>query len=225
MLTNFGWKAIIGILISNTIYYFLFKKELSLLQKKYALLRLKEEIQKKYLRRKQLETSFEKMETIISEELGFTKACSDIFDEFRKQLKVQIEKQIKDESLDTALFDEAFDQRFEEIKLREMRKTLHGLLPPDKRIPYFDSDWNKREDDVPVWIMIVHVFFMMWTVINSHTPALFIAGLIFFLGFAQATAPFQNRIGLKSAVLVGFFLAGLVIHGGLQGWWIAPVLG
>jgi hypothetical protein len=26
-------------------------------------------------------------------------------------------------------------------------------------------------------------------------------------------------------VLVGFFLAGLVVHGGLQQWWIAPVLG
>jgi Na+/H+ antiporter NhaD/arsenite permease-like protein len=25
-------------------------------------------------------------------------------------------------------------------------------------------------------------------------------------------------------VLVGFFLAGLVIHGGLQSWWIEPVL-
>jgi hypothetical protein len=25
-------------------------------------------------------------------------------------------------------------------------------------------------------------------------------------------------------MLVGFFLAGLVIHGGLQGWWIAPLL-
>jgi hypothetical protein len=25
-------------------------------------------------------------------------------------------------------------------------------------------------------------------------------------------------------LLVGFFLAGLVIHGGLQGWWIAPLL-
>jgi Na+/H+ antiporter NhaD/arsenite permease-like protein len=24
--------------------------------------------------------------------------------------------------------------------------------------------------------------------------------------------------------LVGFFLAGLVVHGGLQGWWIEPVL-
>jgi predicted cation transporter len=26
-------------------------------------------------------------------------------------------------------------------------------------------------------------------------------------------------------MLVGFFLAGLVIHGGVQGWWIAPILG
>ena len=30
---------------------------------------------------------------------------------------------------------------------------------------------------------------------------------------------------LQPAVLVGLFLAGLVIHGGLQAWWIAPVLG
>ena len=30
---------------------------------------------------------------------------------------------------------------------------------------------------------------------------------------------------LKSPLLVGFFLAGLVIHGGLQAWWIQPVLG
>jgi hypothetical protein len=56
-------------------------------------------------------------------------------------------------------------------------------------------------------------------------PPLFIAGLLFFVGFAHITSPFQNRIDLQPAVLVGFFLAGLVIHGGLQGWWIAPVLG
>jgi hypothetical protein len=30
---------------------------------------------------------------------------------------------------------------------------------------------------------------------------------------------------LRTPLLVGFFLGGLVIHGGLQGWWIAPVLG
>ena len=35
---------------------------------------------------------------------------------------------------------------------------------------------------------------------------------------------YQSRIDLKAPLLVGFFLGGLVIHGGLQGWWIAPVL-
>jgi Na+/H+ antiporter NhaD/arsenite permease-like protein len=39
------------------------------------------------------------------------------------------------------------------------------------------------------------------------------------------TLPYQNRILLQPAILVGFFLAGLVIHGGMQAWWIAPVLG
>jgi len=225
MLTNFGWKAIIGILISNTVYYFLFKKEIAKLQKKFTLLKLKEEIQKKYLHRRQLEVGFEQMETIISEELGFTKACDEKFNDIRKVVKALVEEQIGEDDIDIDLFEEAFDQRFEEIKLHEMRKTLPGLLPAKERAPYYDPDWDKREDDVPGWIITVHVFFMLWTVINAHTPALFVAGLIFFLGFAMATAPFQNRIDLKPAVLVGFFLAGLVIHGGLQGWWIAPVLG
>ena len=40
----------------------------------------------------------------------------------------------------------------------------------------------------------------------------------------RATAVYQSRVDLKAPLLVGFFLAGLVIHGGLQGWWIAPVL-
>ena len=60
---------------------------------------------------------------------------------------------------------------------------------------------------------------------NAHYPALFLGGFLFFLGFARATAPYQGRVEFKTPLLVGFFLAGLVIHGGLQGWWIAPVLG
>jgi predicted cation transporter len=47
---------------------------------------------------------------------------------------------------------------------------------------------------------------------------------MFFLGFARATAVYQSRVDLRMPLLVGFFLAGLVIHGGLQAWWIAPVL-
>lgn len=78
---------------------------------------------------------------------------------------------------------------------------------------------------VPAWVILVHVAFMAWTVANSHYPALFIAGFLFFLGFVQATPQHQDAMELESPLLVGFFLAGLVIHGGLQGWWIAPILG
>jgi hypothetical protein len=65
---------------------------------------------------------------------------------------------------------------------------------------------------------------MAWTVLNAHYPALFISGFLFFLGVVKATSPYQGRVELRSPMLVGFFLAGLVIHGGLQAWWIAPVL-
>jgi putative Na+/H+ antiporter len=77
---------------------------------------------------------------------------------------------------------------------------------------------------VPAWIVVVHALFMTWTVVNAHHPTLFIGGFLIFLGFARATAAYQAQIDLKAPLLVGFFLAGLVIHGGLQGWWIAPVL-
>ena len=77
---------------------------------------------------------------------------------------------------------------------------------------------------VPIWITAVQLGFMAWTVLMAHYPALFIAGFLFFLAFSQATAHHQGRLDLRSPLLVGFFLAGLVVHGGLQGWWIEPLL-
>ncbi len=77
---------------------------------------------------------------------------------------------------------------------------------------------------VPVWITGVQLGFMAFTVFVAHYPPLFIGGFLFFLAFSQATAHHQGKLELKSPLLVGFFLAGLVVHGGLQGWWIEPVL-
>ncbi len=76
----------------------------------------------------------------------------------------------------------------------------------------------------PVWITAVHLGFLAFTVVVAHFPPLFIGGFLFFLAFAQATAHHQSTIQLRGPLLVGFFLAGLVVHGGLQGWWIEPVL-
>ena len=78
---------------------------------------------------------------------------------------------------------------------------------------------------MPAWITLVHCLFMAWTVVTSHYPPLVVGGFLFFLGFAKATAPYQGRFDLRAPLLVGFFLGGLVIHGGLQGWWIEPFLG
>jgi hypothetical protein len=78
---------------------------------------------------------------------------------------------------------------------------------------------------VPGWLTAVHLAFLGWTVFTSHYPALFVGGFLFFLGFAKATAAYQSALELRTPLLVGFFLAGLVIHGGLQGWWIGPILG
>ena len=60
--------------------------------------------------------------------------------------------------------------------------------------------------------------------VNAHYPALFLGGFLFFLGFDRATAAYPTLSDFKTPLLVGFFLGGLVIHGGLQGWWIGPVL-
>ena len=77
---------------------------------------------------------------------------------------------------------------------------------------------------VPLWIIGVHLAFLAYTVFVAHYPPLFIAGFLFFLAFAQATAHHQGKLEIKAPRLVRFFLAGLVVHGGLQGWWIEPVL-
>lgn len=81
------------------------------------------------------------------------------------------------------------------------------------------------EPPIPAWVTIAHLLFMAFTVWAAHYPVLFMGSFLFFLAFVQATAHHQRPVELKSPILVGFFLAGLVIHGGLQGWWIQPVLG
>jgi len=98
---------------------------------------------------------------------------------------------------------------------------LKPTLSSDMHLP---SRWIDREDPIPSWVTVTHLLFLAWTVLNAHTPSMFILGFLFFLGFTQSTGHHQNDVNMKSPVLVGFFLAGLVIHGGCQGWWISVLL-
>ena len=229
MLTNFGWKAELGILLSNALYFLVFRKELARLEEKSMLVRLKDEIQQKYLKRMDMDARFQEFVTTVDGEQGtlvaVNKQIQKVAEEVRQRLEKRYIPELLDKGIDQDLVRQAFQQRFEEIKLRAMRRGLSALLPDEQRGRFNDPDWDQRDDPVPAWVTIVHVFFMAWTILNAHHPELFIPGMLFFLGFSQVSMPFQNRVDLKPALLVGFFLGGLVIHGGVQGWWIAPILG
>jgi Putative Na+/H+ antiporter len=91
-------------------------------------------------------------------------------------------------------------------------------------VPDEEQDQKGRRP-IPWRITGIHILFLCWTVANAHYPVLVILGLLFFLAFVSATRLNQQAIALRPPLLVGFFLAALIIHGGCQQWWIAPVLG
>lgn len=131
MMLHFGWKAVIGILVANLLYFFIFRRELS---------------------------------------------------------------------------------RLNDVSDGREDGVLHAIA------------WKDREEPIPLWITAVHLGFLAWTVYTAHEPALFVGGFLFFLAFLMATYHHQNSVSMKGPLLVGFFLAGLVVHGGCQGWWIGPVI-
>ncbi|MGC6580795.1 MAG: putative Na+/H+ antiporter [Akkermansiaceae bacterium] len=98
------------------------------------------------------------------------------------------------------------------------------LKPSSERDMHMPLHWEDREDPIPHWVTAMHLVFLAWTVAFAHYPAMFIGGFLFLLAFTQATGHHQNDVNMKSPILVGFFLAGLVIHGGCQGWWISVLL-
>jgi hypothetical protein len=103
---------------------------------------------------------------------------------------------------------------------RELLALGRNAAPsPDSSAPE-----HTENQPVPFWVTGVHLAFLAWTVINLHHPALFIFGFLFFVAFTRATGHYQYMLAIRGPVLVGFFLAALVVHGGLQGWWIAPLL-
>ena len=229
MLANFGWKSAVGIVLGNVLYLLVFRQEFERLKEQFVVRSLKEEIRGEYLRRDLILADFDKRRDDVVEELRIEEVFTEKIEEganlIRSRLIPTYLEAVTARGVDSGLAERAFDERFEELKLGRLREDIPFVLPPDQRAPYFDPEWDNREDAVPVWITLVHIVFMAWTIVNAHHPAMFISSVLFFLGFAVVTAPYQNRINLRAPLMVGFFLGGLVVHGGLQGWWIQPVLG
>lgn len=76
----------------------------------------------------------------------------------------------------------------------------------------------------PVMVSVIHILFLIGVVVFAHHPVIFFGLFLFFLGFTQAYERYQSPLILKEGLLVGFFLAGLVVLGGMQQWWLQPIV-
>lgn len=84
---------------------------------------------------------------------------------------------------------------------------------------------GEEEKRPPAAVSVIHIVFLTAVVCFSHYPVIFIGLFLFFLGFTEAYKHHQHdRLFLREALLVSFFLAGLVTIGGLQKWWLEQAL-
>ncbi len=83
---------------------------------------------------------------------------------------------------------------------------------------------ESRPRRVPPIVSAIHLAFLAAVVASAHHPVIFLGVFLMFLGFAQAYERHQTPLILKEALLVGFFLAGLVVLGGMQQWWLQPIV-
>jgi len=77
---------------------------------------------------------------------------------------------------------------------------------------------------LPWWLNLVHILFLFLVVLTAHHEVLFIGLFLFFMGFANVTKEYQAPLKIRQSLLVGYFLAGLVVLGSFQQWWLRPLL-
>jgi Na+/H+ antiporter NhaD/arsenite permease-like protein len=73
-------------------------------------------------------------------------------------------------------------------------------------------------------VTYIHLLFLCGVVIFAHYPVLFVGLFLLFVGFTDAYNQYQSRLMIRESLLVAFFLAGLVVLGGQQKWWLQPLL-
>ena len=76
----------------------------------------------------------------------------------------------------------------------------------------------------PRWLCALHLAALAAIATVMHHPVVFMGVFLYFLGLTVVTRQYQDELHLKGSLLVAFFLAGLVILGGPQKWWLEPLI-
>jgi hypothetical protein len=93
-----------------------------------------------------------------------------------------------------------------------------------KELRHMDQPADSTAPSAPWPVVLVHLLFLLLVVLFAHYPPVFLGLFLFFMGYATAYERHQDRLILREALLVAFFLAGLVVLGGQQQWWLQPLL-
>ena len=77
---------------------------------------------------------------------------------------------------------------------------------------------------VPALFVLLNAVILAAVVFTNHHPEAFMGLFLLFLGLAEAYRRHHDRLLLREGLMVAFFLAGLVVLGGQQRWWLQDVL-
>lgn len=91
-----------------------------------------------------------------------------------------------------------------------------------KKITFESKSSNSKV--TPLSVIVVHLLFLAGVVFFAHHTVIFVGLFLFFIGFTTAYEKYQSKLLIRESLLVGFFLAGLVVLGGQQKWWLEPLL-
>ena len=77
---------------------------------------------------------------------------------------------------------------------------------------------------VPAPFVLANLAILAMVVFANHHPEVFLGLFLLFLGLSEAYRRHHDRLLLREGLMVAFFLAGLVVLGGQQQWWLQGVL-
>lgn len=87
-----------------------------------------------------------------------------------------------------------------------------------------ERSMQESQPAVPVSFVVIHLLMVAGVVFFAHHPPIFLGIFLLFMGIATAYPQHQDRLILREGLMVAFFLAGLVVLGGMQAWWLQPLL-
>ncbi len=98
--------------------------------------------------------------------------------------------------------------------LRESTISLKSLM----------NRQDRSATSIPTVVWLIHLVFLALVILTSHHANVFMGIFLLFLGVTTVTRRYQDGLRMKESLLVAFFLAGIILFGVFQKWWLQPLL-